>query len=166
MSEDVSISGLKELDQALRELPVKLQRNVLRSALRASAKVVADEAKRMVPVRTGALRDSIRVTSRLVRGVPTAKVVAGSKGKNGVWYAHLIEFGTKSHIIETSTKKSLSIGGNAVEKVMHPGAQKKPFMRPAFDLRSQDAIERFKEVVRARLTKAGIDIPDTAPEDD
>ena len=159
--------GLKELDQALRSLPDKLQRNVLRAGLRAGAKEIAEEAKRLVPVNSGRLQKSIKVTSRLVQGTPTAKVVAGGRKKGAPFYAPLVEFGTASHaILAREGTKSLFINGVAVGIYLnHPGAKPKPFMRPAMDSQSRAAVERFADYVRSRLTKQGIDIPDPVPED-
>ena len=165
---EVNVAGLKELDEAMKQLSDKLQRNVLRAALRAGSKEIADEAKRLVPVKTGRLRDTIRVTSRVIKGVPTAKVVAGgaSKGKRkGAFYAPMIEFGTNAHIIRSKTGGTLSFNGVKVFEVQHPGAQKKPFMRPASDARAQAAVQRFAEYLRSRLTKEGIELPDPVPED-
>lgn len=167
---EAKFSGLKELDVALQGLTDKLQRNVLRAGLRAGAKEIAEEAKRLVPVRSGRLRDTIRVTSRNVKGVPTAKVVAGGKAqgkKKGAFYAHLVERGTAAHSISARAgTKSLVINGRPVGRsVTHSGAKKKPFMRPALDGRMQAAVERTAQYIRERLTKQGIEIPDPIPED-
>lgn len=164
---EAKFTGLKQLDEALQSLPDKLQRNVLRAALRAGGKPIADEAKRLVPVDSGRLQKSIKVTSRLVQGTPTAKVSVGGRKKGQPFYAHLIEFGTAAHaIMAREGTKSLFINGVAVGKyVEHPGAKAKPFMRPAMDSQARTAVERFSEVVRSRLTKQGIEIPDPVPED-
>ena len=45
------ISGLKELQEALKQLPQNIARNVLRGAVSAGAALVRDEAKRNAPVR-------------------------------------------------------------------------------------------------------------------
>jgi HK97 gp10 family phage protein len=165
---EVNVAGLKQLDEAMKQLSDKLARNVLRAALRAGSKEIAEEAKRLVPVKTGRLRDTIRVTSRNIKGVPTAKVVAGgaSKGKRkGAFYAPMIEFGTSAHIIRGRAGNALRFNGVKVFEVQHPGSQKKPFMRPASDARAGAAVQRFAEYLRGRLTKEGIEIPDPVPED-
>lgn len=166
---EVNVTGLKELDAALGTLPEKMQRNVLRAALRAGAKEIADEAKRLAPVKSGRLRDSIRVTSRIRYGTPTATVVAGGRGKGknkGAWYAHFIEYGTAAHVVKAPDGGFLNFLGIRVREVNHPGARKKPFMRPAADTKSGIALDRFAAFVRARLTKQGIEIPDPEPETD
>lgn len=163
---DVKIKGLAELQKALAELPDKIERNIVRSALRAAAKVTAEEAKRRVPVRRGKLRDSIRVSTRLVKGKPTATVTAGGTKKGAPFYAHLVEFGAKAHFIKPKKAKSLFIAGVFREGVDHPGARKQPFLRPALDASAQAAVLAFGNAVKARLTKQGIDTPDLAVDDE
>ena len=45
--------------------------------------------------------------------------------------------------------------------VFHPGARKNPFMKIALDSQAQAAVERVGEYIRGRLTKQGIEIPDS-----
>ena len=151
------IRGGAELQARLRELPVKIERNVLRAAIRAGAKVFQDEARRRVPVRTGRLRDNIRVSVRLVRGRVLGTVKAGG-GKNAVWYAHLVERGTSPHVIlpagGTLAGQALAVAGRILgARVDHPGAAAKPFMRPAFDSRAAAALAAVAERIRVRLAR-------------
>jgi len=124
------------------------------------AKIIQQRAYELAPVRTGKLRDSIRVSVRIKGGVPVASVKAGGNEKGDAFYAHMIEFGTASHLIAPKSAKSLYIAGLFDEVVHHPGATAHPFMRPAFDGTSQAAIQAFAAQVRKRLTKQGIDTPD------
>jgi HK97 gp10 family phage protein len=133
--------------------------------LRAGAKVIEEEAKRRVPVGSGALRDSIRVSLRSKRGVIQALVKAGNRkpkiGKTSTgrdvylnpWYAHLVEYGTARHWIKPKNRKSLFLAGLARELVDHPGAKPKPFMRPAFDAKSQAAIDAMAAYMAARMPR-------------
>lgn len=163
---EVKLKGFEELQKALSELPDKIERNIVRAALRAAAKVTEAEAKRLVPVRTGKLRDSIRVSTRLVKGSPKATITAGGRKKGAPFYAHLVEFGAKAHFIKPKKAKSLFIAGVLRDGVNHPGARKHPFMRPALDASTQAAILAFGNTVKARLTKQGIDTPDIAVDDE
>jgi hypothetical protein len=49
----VDVAGLKELDAALKQLPDRIARNVLRGAVRAGAAEIRNEAKLKAPVYTG-----------------------------------------------------------------------------------------------------------------
>ncbi len=82
------------------------------------------------PVDTGRLRGSINMLPRSP-GYSLYNLVAG------VMYAAAIEFGTSPHVIMPVSKKALAFkmdGKNiVVKKVMHPGSEAQPFMRPALD---------------------------------
>jgi HK97 gp10 family phage protein len=165
MSDLVQIKGLAELQAALDTLPAKIEANIMRGALRAGAKVLATEAAANVHSVSGDLAASVRYGVKLDRagGKLTAYVRAGGHGKKGgakikAYYANMVERGTAAHVIKArAPNKMLAIG---VAKVQHPGARKKPFLRPALDTRGQAALERMREYVRTRLAdKHGIDVP-------
>jgi HK97 gp10 family phage protein len=149
---DVEIKGLAELHKLLQELPAKVEANVMRGGLRAAGKVIEEEAKRLAPVDRGDLRDSIRASVRIQRrkGLVEGTVKAGGKK---AWYARLVEFGTAAHLIRPKNRKSLFFAALAREEVSHPGAQKKPFMRPAFDSKAREAIKAMADYIRVRLPK-------------
>lgn len=147
---EIQMHGLADLQTLLDELPAKIEANVLRGGLRAGAKVIEEEAKQAVPEASGALRDSIRVSMRSRRGIVQATVKAGGKK---AWYAHLVEFGTARHWIKPKSRKSLLLAGLAREVVEHPGAKPKPFMRPAFDTKAQDAIQAMADYIKKRLPR-------------
>lgn len=162
MSDDTIVTGLAQLQQYLDQLPAKVERNVLRGALRAGAKLQLAEARRLVPVEkggkhAGALRDSLRIRTSSRGGVIKAIVVAGSKL---AFWARWVEYGTAAHFIKPRNRKSLFLAGVFKEGVQHPGAKKKPFMRPALDGTVPAAIAAIGAYIRNRLaTKEGIDVP-------
>mgnify|MGYP003394070328 CR=1 FL=1 len=157
----------------------------MRGALRAGAKVILDQAKATAPVGppsskgkklyggyAGALRDSIRVGTRIKGGTVTAYVRAGGKNaktKADVFYANMIEFGgTKSYTIAAFKKGGfLSLGGVFRKTVPHPALRKIPFMRPALDGQAQNAVIAAAEYMKNRLaTKEGLDTADILVEGD
>jgi HK97 gp10 family phage protein len=182
-SNDVSISGLKELDALLKSLPAKIEGNVMRGALRAGQKVMLDGAKlnlaSITKQDTGLLEKSLRI--RFARksqkfGWLRSHLYAGDKD---AYYANMVEFGTAAHYIsikkearpgrmtrrgekkfgvstinEMVNRGSLVIGGNFVgASVAHPGSKPKPFMRRTFDAYSMPAINASVEYIRKRLPK-------------
>lgn len=160
MSEQ-SVTGLAELQQFLDQLPAKLEKNVLRGAMRAGAKVQMERAKQIVPVEAagphaGALRDSLRIKTSVRNGVVKASVSAGNKK---AYWARWVEFGTAPHFIKPKNRKSLFFAGLAREVINHPGAKKHPFMRPALDGTVQAAVQAVGAYIRKRLTKEGIQVP-------
>jgi HK97 gp10 family phage protein len=157
---DETISGGRELDAFLQQLPVKVEKNILRAALRAGASEFRKDARQRVPVDDGDLKRSIRVTARTKRGTVYAAVKAGGRLAP---HAHLVEFGTKAHKIKPKKQKALAFGGTVAREVDHPGARPQPFMRPTFDGGASSAIAATGAKIRERLTQEGINTP--APED-
>jgi HK97 gp10 family phage protein len=110
------ITGLRDFQSKLREIPKTLRRRVLRNALAAGARIVRDEAKRQAPVlspenrsvpyRTpGTVRRAISVrTSKADRregnvGVfvnvrPAKSGARGAKSPSDPFYWRFLEFGT------------------------------------------------------------------------
>lgn len=159
---NLNVTGGDAIAKALADFPVKMEVALMRGGLRAGAVVIADEARsRLVShgsVQTGALRDSIRVRTGKKRGNTVyAYVTAGSrKSKDSPWYAHLVEYGVKPHVIiaggGTKSGKALAAMGRILgEKVDHPGAPPKPFMRPALDSKTQPAIDAVANYLKNRI---------------
>lgn len=115
-SRNVGLEGLSEVNKALEKLPDKLQDRAIKNAMAAGARKIRDEAKRLVPVDDGTLREGI-VVARKVKKSRTRKgsVVVGIRG-DGRFYAHMVEWGT-SH------------------------SAPNPFMRPALDNASDEALK-------------------------
>jgi HK97 gp10 family phage protein len=169
-SSNVSISGLKELDVILKTLPVNIEKNVMRGAIRAGLNEIKTEAKSQLAsgghVKSGALQRSVRVgfaRKSEKYGWVRGHVKAGDKK---AWYAHLIEFGTGSfysgkgtkskrapYEIKPKGKKSLFFAGLMKELVIHPGIRPSPFMRKAFDSKSAASIKAFADYMEKRIPK-------------
>lgn len=156
---EIRIEGLSALQKALETLPDKLERNIVRSALRAGLREMQKEAEARVPVKSGDLKSSLKIKTKMIKGAPVAALGAGG-GK--AYYARFVEFGTAGpYVIKSKNGKPLFVNnGVPVYQVTHPGGKAKPFMRPAFDAGNQAALSSFSDYVRKRLTKAGIEIPD------
>lgn len=155
----VNVKGLDELQKLLDALPAKIEGNVVRGGLRAAAKVVLDEAKSLCPVakgnlpkghEPGELKESVRISMRFRKGRVTASIKAGNEK---AFYAHMVEFGTAQHLIKPRNSKKLFLNGIFSKGINHPGAQKKPFMRPAIDNKAEAAVEAMAEYLRDRIPK-------------
>lgn len=160
------IQGLSDIHKYLQEFPVKLEKSIIRGGLRAGAKVIADKAKQLVPTQSGALKESIKVGTRSKRGKVSAILSAGSEK---AWYSHIIEFGSgsfyagkgkkskrKAYKINARRQRSLSLNGQMVESVMHPGVKPTPFLRPALDASQADAIKAAADYMRKRINKENL----------
>lgn len=146
--------GGKELQDALNQLPAKIERNVMRSALRQGANVIRNQARQNVPVEDGDLKKSIKVSTRARGGKTTATLRAGDKR---AFYAHMIEFGVAPHGVKKGAKRK---SGKYQDGKKHPGFSAKPFMRPAVDDKADEAVQAVANQVRKTLsTKHGINVP-------
>lgn len=156
-----NITGGAALDALLASLPVKLETNVMRGALRAGARVYLNEVKQNIPEASGDLRKSARITTRKGRdGQVSASVKVGNRQ---AFYAHMVEFGTRAHTIAPKAK-AMQIGGQFVAgAVEHPGTRPHPFMRPAADAKFTEAVAAVQAQIRKRLTKEGLSVPEPTP---
>lgn len=86
----VKVKNLREINQVLKAVGVPTE--AVRDAGKQSGELVAAEARSLTPVRTGRLRDSIRVSAT---GRSRIRVLAGNnrKSKSGVPYANPIHWG-------------------------------------------------------------------------
>lgn len=129
----VAVKGLQEVQRFLEQLPEKLQNNVMRGAMRAAAKVVAEEARALAPVsppnkknatlykaHAGSLRDSIRFDS-LIDGSRVIGYVRAGPSKNekntkneAAFTVFWVEYGTAAHWIKV---KDEARGGVSVRKL-------------------------------------------------
>lgn len=144
------VLGLDELEKALLEFPDVLVRKILRGAYGAGLKVMKGAALERVPVASGDLRDSIRVSTSSRGGTVTGFLKAGNKK---AWYVSFVEFGTAAHFIQAKNKKALSFQLMTVEGVHHPGSKKEPFMRPALDAAADAAVDAFAAYIRNRIDR-------------
>ena len=151
--ESVQVQGLDQLAEALRALPQRVARNGLRAAVYAGAKVIRDEAKLHAPVATGNLGPNQPPPGTLKRSVIMKQIpeLSGAQkqtffvtvrhgkkyrkqGKKGnlsqdAWYWRFVEFGT----VKMSAQ---------------------PFLRPAFDMRKNDALQAIKTRLAQRIEQA------------
>lgn len=122
MARSFRISGFRELDQALAELPKSLERNVLRRVATKALQPFVERAKSLAPVDEGNLRDSIVIAgSGLSRG---AKAVDRAEPKQGVrMYAG------------TANRNAVPREFGSIRAPAHP------FMRPAWDATSEGMLK-------------------------
>jgi hypothetical protein len=177
----VTVRGKAERDAYMAELPGKITQ-MLRGAGRAGGRVIADEAAgRSVSDDVG---KAIIVKTRQDDGriVVTVTVKPGYVWSRALW----LEYGTDAHFIsvdesqrggrsvrrinslvrEAGGASSLVIGGRFVgETVWHPGARPHPFLRPALDVKEQDAIRAAQAYINARVSRRGIAVTDEGNEE-
>jgi hypothetical protein len=153
---DTHVTGLKELNDFLQALPVKVERNILRGGLRSGMSVVKPVAQQNIHSVSGETAKGLKIGTRARGGTVTATLRATGKH---AFVAILLELtGAKPHQITAKVAKALGLNGGAYASVNHPGFRKRPFLRPALDQQAQAALVATGEYIKNRLaTKEGID---------
>jgi HK97 gp10 family phage protein len=104
MAQETHVKGLAELNKFLQQLPVKLEKNVMRGALRAGMNVIKPAAQANIHSVSHELERGLMISTRIARRdsllIRTGSVVATlkSRGIHG-YIAMWVEFGTKAHFI-------------------------------------------------------------------
>lgn len=170
----------------LEQLPALIAKHVLPGAARVGAKVIAQEAKTLLGSRSAdagkgskqrvLIADSVKIRSRKRDGLIVARVLLEGPG---AYVGRWLEYGTSPHFISVDPafaqgitarrvnkriadgdgdlRATLTINGKPVgATVYHPGARKAPFLRPALDLKGNEAKAAANAYIRSRVTRAGI----------
>jgi HK97 gp10 family phage protein len=176
----VEIEGLKELQLALLDLPRKVAKNVIRSVANSGAAIIRQEAKNRAPVYTGEVSQGHPPPGTLKRSIVTkyarelsdefnanylVTVRQGKKyqkqGKKGnlsqdAFYAQWVEYGhhyappgksgygsRNALMADVRSGKALVAGSQYVSP--------RPFMRPAFESKKQEALDTMMKKLSARI---------------
>jgi hypothetical protein len=136
-----NIEGGKEIEAALKRLPVEYQKKALYNAFRAGALKVAKEAARKAPTPELGEALTVRKPTRRQRTTPgTVAVVALRRPVSRL--AHLFEFG--------SAPRKQKDGH---ETGQHPA---RPFLRPALDLMGPEAIRAIAEITKENIAEIAL----------
>jgi HK97 gp10 family phage protein len=135
MTIKVKVTGLTQIEAALKNLPKATAKNVVRRVLKTHAQPIAEAARRLAPINRGDLSKSITVGTKLSKAqrskhkkrTPNTVEMFVGAGTNP--QAVFQEFGT----------------------VDHPP---QPFMRPAWDSGKEQLLEGIKDDLWAEIQKA------------
>ncbi len=134
----VKIEGLKELDQALGELPKATGKNVLRRVIREAAEPMARLARANAPVDEGHLRESIDVSTRL------------SRRQAGM---HKRMFASDRSSVEMFVGPGTHPQGH-LREFGGDGNPPHPFVRPAWDAEKRPTLDRIANSLWMEIDKA------------
>lgn len=151
---DIRIEGLDDVLAALKALPDSITKNAAPFAMRKGANVIAKEAKARARVRTGNLQKRIAVRKRKRRppGVALAYSV-GVLGGASATYGNTKGNRRKGIVGQKYQKESTAYYWRFLEF----GTEKlaaKPFLRPAFDSKAEEAVKAIADGFRTGLTRA------------
>lgn len=161
---ELPIRGLEQTIGMLSRFPKDLQKNAVRRGMTAAASVVRDEARYRAPRKTGELAKSIKSSSARKNFDGTFSIKVRVEDFRGVFF----EYGVSPHYITAGDatrsdgkpmsprlltraagdggsssvdEQALVINGSFVRgAVLHPGFAPKPFLRPALDIKSDEAV--------------------------
>lgn len=166
----VSIEGLSELEDALKELPKATGRNVIKRALTQAAEPIRAAAASYAPTgRTGVLKQSIAVSKIRFSKGEAGKAAFAAAMKRGASRAEAQaaarEANAEAGNDEDITSGLAEIGPAKKSEKIDPwyahfvefGTVKmsaKPFMRPAYESQKMSAVESVKDILKAEIQKA------------
>ncbi len=150
--------------QQLKELERAVRKDVIEEALLAGGKPIYDEAQSRLG-RSGLVMKIIGGRSLRKRVDPKFAGVVKSNGKFCAigpdakhWYLRFLEFGAKPHDIKAKSGKLRFEGSNGTVFVATAkqtgGVKMRPFLRPAVDNRSDDAVRAMGAVLKREIEKA------------
>jgi len=151
MKLNLNITGIKEIDDCLKQMPIKLTDKVLQNAGAKAAKPLVTREQLSAPEGpTGNLVDSIGVVKgsfnqigRGQREVGVVTVGPRRRGRYKGFHAHFVEYGTKRR--ETKGKGKYKAGA---DRGVMP---KKPFVEPAFNATKGQILNLYKQEVAKSL---------------
>lgn len=135
MTITVRVAGLKELDEALKQLPKSVGKTVLRNALKKAAAPVVADAKANAPRDRGDLAESIDIRATLTR---RQRRMRARRGAVEMFIGPSFPLGAHGHLVEFGTVKMPA----------------RPFLRPAWDSNKERVLETFGKLIWAELAKA------------
>jgi HK97 gp10 family phage protein len=158
------VQGLADLNKKVAEIPKRIEK-AARVAMEKGAQELVDMMKRLVPVDTGQLRDSIGWTwgdapagaALIAQSSPDPrglKITVYAKDYAAAW----VEFGTAPHNVALG-------GGNKSFKGsanMHPGSRAQPFFFPSYRALRKRIQSRIKRDTRKAMRFQGPPIAEDA----
>jgi HK97 gp10 family phage protein len=146
---DVTVTGLKELADAMRDLPTRIGRNVLRGATNAGASVIKKDAVARAPVYAG--DDPRADPGRLHRALYQKQIRDQSNDLKQVFYV-----GVRSGKDQQKVKRGKKVSNLDAFywRFVEFGTSKmsaRPFLRPAFEAKKMEAVEAIKTYLAKRI---------------
>jgi len=160
MSEQFKIEGLRELDEALKDLPKAAGKNVIRRALTRAAQPIHDQAKAMAPYKRGHLKKGMAISRvKFSSGTAGKRAFAEAMAKG----ASRKEAGEAAREANSAASDDVTSGIIVVGPGRHPQAifqefgtahhAPQPFMRPAWEENKMKAMHTIKDILRDEIDK-------------
>lgn len=159
---EIEVKGLRELRQALLELPSKLDRRILTAALMPGAKLIRDEARLRAPVlknadprrRAGVVRNAVRAQSGRPDPGMTATVIVRVRPLTA---KQVGKFKTRQRKKGRRVRGADNPSDPFYWRFLEFGTSKhpaRPFLRPAFESKKEVAAQAIKPALAAAIEAA------------
>ncbi len=163
----ISLLGLKELEKGLLDLPEKMRKEAVYSALRQATDIVKEDARTRIPVRVKEFEGTEKskyyhppgtLKSKGLSSYPSKlfnkniiEYVVGTNKKYG-WYGLWVERG-HLRVAKKTHKGERFLYKSAAKKIGRPGrvigwVNAKPFLRPALQAKATEAIDKMASVIK------------------
>lgn len=155
----MDLKGMDELNFNLTKIGSNAQLYGAEVLVKTMVRPIIRSARQKVPVKTGNLLKSIKAVKKHDKARGWFRYLIGNtvgkRAKNDGWYGRLVEFGTAPHSIKRgrTLKRDLRFmgGPNTQSEKIHPGAEAKPWLRPAFDENWKKALDagvrKYKKII-------------------
>lgn len=145
----IEIKGLKELNDALKQLPDRIAKNVLRGATGAGAAIIRGEMRARAPVYTGDVQQGHPAPGTLKRAVYMKQIREKSSDTQQTFYVGVRHGKDRQSV----GKKQANLDAFYFSWVEF-GTSKmpaRPYMRPAFEAQKTAAAEAVKAYLAKRI---------------
>jgi HK97 gp10 family phage protein len=156
----IKVDGLKELGEALQDFSKATGGNILKRAISVAGAMIAEEAVKLAPKKSGALK----------RGIKVGKAQIISAGKSA-YAAVKAEGGSNAEAAAAARQANKEAGGTGRQAVVQVGPVKslraavpqefgtykmhaKPYMRPAWDANDSRAVGVIRDALEEEIDKA------------
>jgi HK97 gp10 family phage protein len=135
----IVVTGIREIDKTLKTLEPRIQKKVLRQAMRSGMKLVLQDALMRVPVLSGLLKKNVKL-----------RAMKRSRNRQGL----LVQIKSDPGFYKTSKAGNVAFYPASVEWG-HGTVPPHPFMRPAYDIRGPEAKDvTMNELLEGTLREA------------
>lgn len=136
----MQVDGIEEYKAQMSVLAPNKQRRIWRTIFRATGQSIVQKQARKNLRALGLRKHAGKVTTRARATNQNVEARIGARKRTQLAYiGHLIENGTRPHVIKVRKKKGLARGKEFFGKsVRHPGTVARPWLRPAIQDTAQD----------------------------
>ena len=148
----LEMTGVREIEQALLQLPKKLHNKVLRKALRQSGNIMLKKARDNAPVKSGLLKKSIKLRVD-IRGTPAAIITVRIPSREKLALAKATTDKKQRALIRKNASKGARPYYGAFIELGTKDIAPHPYLRPAFNSTVNRAFEKFFDVLNEEINK-------------